>query len=86
MQTIRSAYLLAVVKALKVVVALENALLGLVSESVALVELLPEGVASAASCLPPQKSEMMSKFDISEQLVRSAGRKRDAIGIQVEAL
>lgn len=38
------------VKALEVVVALENALLGLVSKSVALVELLPERVASAASC------------------------------------
>jgi len=43
-------YLFAVVKALKIVVALENALLGLVSKSVALVELLPERVASATSC------------------------------------
>lgn len=44
------AYFFAVMKALEVVVALENALLGLVSKSVALVELLPERMASAASC------------------------------------
>lgn len=73
-------------KALKVVVALENALLGLVSKSVTLVELLPEGVASAASCLPPQKSETFVKCDFSEQLVRGTGRKRVAIGIEVGAL
>ncbi len=44
-----SFYLFAVVKALEVIVTLLNALVGLVSESIALDELLPCGVASAAS-------------------------------------
>jgi hypothetical protein len=39
-----------VVKALKIVVALEDALLRSVRKSIALVEFLPERVASAASC------------------------------------
>lgn len=45
----RSLYLFAVVKALEVIVTLLNALVGLISKSIALAELLPCGVASAAS-------------------------------------
>lgn len=75
------------VKALKVVVTLENALLGLVSKSVALVELLPEGVASAASCLSPQISEL---YVVQAQYFRTVGercrREKNAIGIKVEVL
>ena len=55
-------------EALEVIIALENALLGLVSESVALVELLPEGVASAASCIPVVSSPLLeSDGDSSEE-------------------
>lgn len=66
----RCSYLLAVVEALKVIVALENALLRLVSKSVALVELLPEGVASAASC---DLNEWLILFPSIESVLKWSG-------------